>query len=91
MSQQLEDYPNKISAGELLEGFSEGFKLKYQGPREATEANNLKSALQAPEVLKEKIAKEILLGRVAGPFLQRPLKNLRISPLGLVPKNDGDF
>jgi hypothetical protein len=34
----------------------------------------------------EKISKEVKLGRIAGPFKQRPISNLIISPAGLVPK-----
>lgn len=37
----------------------------------------------------ELITKEINLGRVAGPFTTSPLPNLRLSPIGLVPKRDG--
>ena len=36
-------YPNKTAAYELLYGFSNGFKIKYSGPRLALETQNLKS------------------------------------------------
>ena len=37
------------------------------------------------------VLKEVQLGRVAGPFHKRPIFNLRLSPLGLVPKHDGSM
>ena len=36
----------------------------------------------------EKLSDEIAHGRMAGPFPDRPSQNLRISPLGLVPKSE---
>ncbi|KAJ8306169.1 hypothetical protein KUTeg_016714 [Tegillarca granosa] len=40
------------------------------------------------EALKLKV-KEVKFGRIAGPLLHKPFSNLRISPMGLVPKHDG--
>lgn len=51
------------------------------------ESSSLKSALDNPEVVLEKLQSEINLGRVAGPFSFRPLPNLQCSPIGLVPKH----
>lgn len=75
-----------------VEGFTDGFLLQYSGPRVPRDAKNLRSALAHPDILEQKINAEILAGRVAGPFLERPLSNLIISPLGLVPKKqEGEF
>ncbi|VDH92766.1 Hypothetical predicted protein [Mytilus galloprovincialis] len=61
-------------------------------PRLPTDSKNLKSAIERPDILLQKIKKEIDAGRVAGPFKFRPIPTLRISPLGLVPKGkDGQF
>jgi len=88
----LDLYPNKIDATLLKEGFTHGFRLGFTGSRVTAEASNLKSARLNPEVLKEKIQKEVSLGRFSGPFATPPLKNLKISPVGLVPKSEGsDF
>ena len=81
----LEGYP--ISSKDyLINGFSTGFSLDYVGPRMASKCINLLSALQKPDAVDDKLAKELKLGRIVGPFLTRPLPSLHISPLGLIPK-----
>lgn len=49
---------------------------------------NLASILIRPEVVSDKIAKEVALGRMAEPFHSELLPNLQVSPLGLVPKKE---
>lgn len=65
--------------------------MGYKGDRVAVDARNLKSARLNSKILNEKINKEVELGRFAGPFHTAPYKNLKISPLGLVPKSDGGW
>lgn len=36
--------------------------------------------------MQRKIRKEVRAGQVIGPFCDLPIENLRVSPLGLVPK-----
>lgn len=81
----LQDYDQEKAAF-LLHGFSYGFSLHYSGPRISRESKNLKSALDNPAIVQEKINKEVLAGRVAGPFAIKPFENLIVSPIGLVPK-----
>ncbi|XP_033738733.1 uncharacterized protein LOC117326194 isoform X1 [Pecten maximus] len=83
----LEGYPRDAFQF-LYKGFTNGFTLKYQGPRIFRLSKNLKSALDNPTALKQKINKEIQLGRIQGPFLAPPFPNLQVSPLGLVPKKE---
>lgn len=68
-----------------------GFRLKYTGPRNYRESPNLLSANQHREELKTKIGKEVALGRISGPFKKLPISNLQISPIGLVPKPNGEW
>ena len=82
----LKSFPNKIDAHILLDGFTNGFKVNYMGPRQAVNCSNLISAKQHESELEEKITKEIQAGRIAGPFKNKPFSNLRLSPIGLVAK-----
>ena len=44
------------------------------------------------DVVRWKIQKEVAERRVAGPFVESPVPNLRISPLGVIPKKTpGEF
>lgn len=70
----------------ILDGFTKGFSLHYNGPHLTTESKNLKSVKALSDIVQQKIDKEVLAGRVAGPFQKIPLEHLRISPIGLVPK-----
>ena len=73
-------------------GFRGGFPLHYVGSPSCSDANNLISASENPEVVDAKIHKELEAGRLAGPFMTRPLYPFRISPLGVVPKRTpGEF
>ncbi|XP_061488169.1 uncharacterized protein LOC133387438 [Rhineura floridana] len=55
-------------------------------------SRNLKSVVAMESVAGEKIGKEVMAGRVVGPFTAPPIPSLRVSPLGLVPKRaPGEF
>lgn len=82
----LSSYPNKEAATELGNCFCYGFKLKYTGSRQSSMLNNLKSALEYPQVIQEKVLKEVSLGRIFGPFKTSPLANLKIIPHWCGPK-----
>ena len=50
------------------------------------------SANQNPGVVGANLAKEIVAGRIVGPFSNPPFLNFRVSPLGVVPKKiPGEF
>jgi len=89
--EHLDQYPQTDVAFELIEGFRQGFHLQYSGPRLASNSPNLLSVQRNPELALQLVLKEVSLGRVAGPFITRPIYDLRLSPLGLVPKHDGSM
>lgn len=60
--------------------------MHYLGPRLPIQSKNLVSAYENHRETWDKICKEIELGRIGGPFVSLPISNLRISPIGVVPK-----
>ena len=92
LAQTLSDYPRKDEAAYLWEGFNYGFKIPYTGERSARISKNHGSALQQPDIIRNRLEEEVKLGRVAGPFDIPPIDNLIVSPIGLVPKSTpGEF
>lgn len=67
-------YPNREASEGLYAGFIFGFFIP--------------SARDHNEVLRDKIRLEVELGRVIGSFAESPFYNLRVSPLGVVPKKE---
>ncbi|OCT65687.1 hypothetical protein XELAEV_18041925mg, partial [Xenopus laevis] len=89
----LKVYPNQQKATILESGFSEGFIIPTDNTKwSPVVVDNLKSAKKYPEIVREKLFKELSYSRIAGPFEDIPLFNMRISPLGVVPKKEtGSF
>lgn len=73
--------PDVWAAGYLFKGFSEGFRILASSLGQFNWADNLKSVKGLEDVVRQKINKEVLAGRVVGPFACLPLPNLQISPL----------
>lgn len=70
----------------LINGFSNGFSLGFVGECPGVESQNLRSAFICPDIIDEKILKEVSTGRVLGPFDFKPFSDIQCSPLGLVEK-----
>ena len=74
----------------LVEGFTKGFSIKFEGPCIGRRtAPNLKLRVGSKLELWNKVMKEVQLGRYAGPFEEPPFENFIQSPIGLVPKDQG--
>ena len=52
----------------------------------SSQSTNLKSALENAKIVQEKLNKELLKDRIAGPFDSPPFSNFVCSPIGAVPK-----
>lgn len=91
LSRYLCHFPDRLAAFEIVQGFKYGFKLGYQGSMVASDAKNLKSLYCLQREAMQSVNKELSLGRVAGPFVFSPLPNLRLSPVGMVPKKMAHF
>ena len=71
---------------QLHDGFTLGFNIGYEGNLQPVQIYNLKSSSEHPEAIKKKIEKELSLGRIEGPFTQKPFQEFRTSPIGVVEK-----
>ena len=81
----LEGYPPRPRQY-LIAGFRFGFSIDYVGHRSNFVSKNLLSATTNPKAVGEKLAKQIQLGRIVGPFDVQPFPVFHVSPLGLIPK-----
>ena len=76
----------------LIKGFTEGFQLEYEGPRDQTrKSKNLNLRVGSKTELWNKVMKEVELGCYAGPYKENelPFSHFIQSPIGLVPKDGG--
>ena len=81
----LEGYDHMLR-NKIISGFTKGFKLDFVGVRKSSFAPNLMSAQVFPGVIDSKVASEVVLSRIAGPFDTPPVDPLWVSPVGVVPK-----
>ena len=80
LQKELQDFPDKIFESKLCTELQEGTRIGYTGPRKPCLSKNLPSAYQNAAIVSETLAKEVALGRVAGPFNNPPFPNLQVSP-----------
>ena len=75
----------------LVEGFTNGFPIGYEGPRDNIQrySPNLKFEIGDNIDLWNKVMKEVKMKRYAGPYDEVPFDNFIQSPIGLVPKDHG--
>lgn len=90
MRQWLDLYPNRDDAETLRNGFLYGFCIPFVYSDSPFFLENLKSARGHTEVLRQKMQTKVNLGRMEGPLKELPFYNLRISPLGVIPKKEVD-
>lgn len=74
----------------MLNGFKFGFLIGYTTPITCRGSKILKSAKETPQVVEQKLVKEVTLIWMACHFKNIPFPKLSISPVDLVPKKDGD-
>ena len=91
LKSELQNYDDQKKSF-LINGFQFGFKLGCEGEPSHKIHQNHASIFKNKTVVHEKLKKEQLLGRIAGPYKQIPCNDFVCSPLGLVPKkNPGEF
>lgn len=65
----LSFYLARVAAARLAADFSVGFRIPAKRPVEPVLAENLRSVKGLEHIVREKIAKEVEVGRVVGPFV----------------------
>ncbi len=86
-SQAMPDLDREISI--MRDGFSEGFVLFSNEEIKPWTFKNHKSVRVLPNEVWTILRKEVSAGRIAGPYSQVPIENLRVHPIGLVGKPEG--
>jgi hypothetical protein len=81
----LSGYPQELT-DYLIDGFTNGFDIGFEGHNLSSKPYNLKSAMEHPTIVDTKLNEELELGRVAGPFDTPPYHYLHLSPLGVCEK-----
>ena len=63
----VKQYPNRNATQYLVQDFTKGFSLQYNGPMRNCDCKNQPSALARLDILEEEI-QEIKAGHYLGPF-----------------------
>ena len=87
-SKLLQHHPDNNKVQYMIQGLQNGFDLEYMGPFQHRTPDNLLTAAQDPQPIKDKLQKEVNLGHMVGPFSDPPFPDLICSPVGLVPKKE---
>lgn len=87
LEENLAGYDN-LAKSYLVDGFRYGFRIPCDNMASRTECKNLQSALSNQQVVDEKITKDLILNRVAGPFDSPPFEHFVVSPIGVVAKKE---
>ena len=72
----------------VIDGFTNGFKLCFDGPKTSFMSSNSQTVLCNKIHAYEKISSELKLNRIAGPFRHPPLNPFKVSPLSLREKSE---
>ena len=86
----LKHHPDSNKVQYVLQGLQHGFSLEYDGPFKFWAPPNLPTAKIDPQLIRDRLCKEVNLGRILGPFWHPPFSDLMCSPVGLVPKKDSE-
>jgi hypothetical protein len=63
-----------IRTNYVVNGFIQGFSVSCLDFKTTLNCRNLPSALATPEIVSDKVAKELLAGRMAGPLFDPPFQ-----------------
>lgn len=88
-TQRLNDYLQGYNhREERIKGFTQGFTIYFDGEDLPPSSSNSQSIIHNPLIIQEKIASELPLGHIAGPYDTPPFPTLKSSPLALKEKSE---
>lgn len=73
-----------------MEGFKVGSRISFESQRKLRDSDNLKSAKENLDFLKQKFQIDINNHRVSGQFRDIIFQNFQSSPLGPIPNKSGE-
>ncbi len=71
----------------IIERFTHGFRINYEGDDEAVQSKNSKAALEQTAAVDEKLEKELAAGKIWGPFNKSPLPHFKCCTLSVREKS----
>ena len=83
LTEYLHGYPQ---AAYIIDGFTYGFSIAFEGTDSPLSSNNAISVLTNHNIVAQKLSKELSLNRISGPYKTPPFPNFKCSPLALRPK-----
>ena len=88
--EHLRSHPDRDYAEYLICGLRDGFRIgfDYQGHKSRSSRENMRSAVERPEVVRECIEKECIAGRLLGPLDPALFPEVHTSRFGVIPKSD---
>ena len=82
----LKDHPDQRFRRYIVEGIKSGFRVGFNGLHTRSASNNMLSAMEKPEVIRDYLAKECSEGRVLGPLDPTQFPEVHVSCFGVIPK-----
>ena len=88
--EHLRSHPDRDYAEYLICGLQDGFRIgfDYQGHKCRSSRENMRSAMEHPEVVQEYIEKECIAGRLLGPLDPALFPEVHTSGFRVIPKSD---
>ena len=86
----LQSHPDTAFREYLLSGITRGFRIGFNRKQLLKSSNNnMRSALDNPQVVQQYLEKECSQGHIVGPLpLLQALPHAHISPFGVIPKSN---
>lgn len=91
--ESLAGHPDRRFVDYIVEGVRAGFRIgfDYDSHRCKKVKQNMRSALENPDVVRSYLTNECMEGRVLGPFNPQTLPMVHTSKFGVIPKSSGGW